>query len=438
LSEPAVDAALASGAALSEGEVIGGKYRLVSELGVGAMGVVWCATHVTLGHQVAIKFLLRSIMSSDVARTRFDREAKLAARLGEASRHITRVIDHGVTEDLVPFLVMELLRGESLSARLKRDRRIPLTLATRIVQQLSRALHVAHSAGVVHRDLKPANVFLCNPEHGEEVEVKLLDFGVAKATAESDDDNSTGQGQILGTPSYMSPEQIISDKPVDARSDLWAVAAIVYRMVCGRAPFGSGPIQEIALRIMSTEVIPPSQVINELPMELDMWMQRGLAKSPEERFQTARELADFLAVVAGVTSSSTVLPRAVTQSLEDTGSSHSTTTGSQVHSRPPPPAKNKRAYIIAGAIVALAAVIAIVSLTRSSNDKDGPSSAASTTESAAPAPTPSATVEPPKPLVSATASASATALPTTSSTAKHPANKIKKPDGSGWGNKHEL
>jgi serine/threonine-protein kinase len=200
----------------AEGVVISGKYRLVAELGVGAMGTVWSATHQTLGHQVAIKFLLRSIMASEEARGRFDREARLAARLGEASRHITRVIDHGVTDDRVPYLVMELLRGEALSTRLKRERRLPLQITARIVQQLSRALHVAHSAGVIHRDLKPANIFLCTPEQGDDVDVKLLDFGIAKATTDADDE-TTGQGQILGTPSYMSPEQILNDKPVDVR-----------------------------------------------------------------------------------------------------------------------------------------------------------------------------------------------------------------------------
>lgn len=441
MSEAAIEHSPPSAGALSEGRVVGGKYRLLSELGVGAMGVVWCATHITLGHQVAIKFLLRSIMSSNDAKLRFEREAKLAARLGEASRHITRVIDHGVTDDLVPYLVMELLRGESLSARLKRERRIPLIVATRIVQQLARALHVAHSAGVVHRDLKPANVFLCNPEQGDEVEVKLLDFGVAKATAESEDEQ-TGQGQILGTPSYMSPEQIISEKPVDARSDLWAVAATVYRMVVGRSPFGSGPIQEIALRIMSTEAIPPSQVISELPHELDMWMQRGLAKDPEERFQTARELADFLGVVAGVTSGGATLPREVVAALDDTGASHSTTTGSHVHSRPPPRTSSKRRYV-AFAAVAAALVVLIFLVTRKSADD---------TRTVAPAASPAAApLEVPTvvPSASVTASASvatvanpASAAPRASVSAapgtKLPQVKNKKADGSGWGNKHEL
>ena len=288
---------------------------------------------------------------------------------------------------------------------------------------------------MVHRDLKPANVFLCNPEQGDEVEVKLLDFGVAKATAENEDDHATGQGQILGTPSYMSPEQIVSEKPVDARSDLWAVAATVYRMVVGRSPFGSGPIQEIALRIMSTEAIPPSQVISELPIELDMWMQRGLAKNPEERFQTARELADFLAVVAGVTSSGAALPREVVVALDESGSTHSTTTGSQIRSRPPPAPPPKRRWVMF-AVAAAAVVILIFFVTRRSGDEPRNASPAGEKgveqpiEKPTPPPMPSPSVEPVKVVPTVSASASATT--------KQPAVKIKKADGSGWGNKHEL
>ncbi len=424
--------------ALREGVIVGGKYRLSSELGVGAMGVVWNATHVTLGHQVAIKFLLNSIAASDVARARFEREAKLAARLGEASRHITRVIDHGIHEGNVPFLVMELLRGESLSECLKRERRLPLVLATRIVQQLARALHVAHSAGVVHRDLKPANVFLCNPEQGDEVEVKLLDFGVAKALEDADE--QTGQGQVLGTPSYMSPEQIVSEKPVDARSDLWAVAAIVYRMTVGRAPFGSGRVQEIALRIMSTETIPPSQVWNDLPIELDMWMQRGLAKNPEERFQSARELADFLATVAGVTATGAAAPRATPATpLDDTGASHNTT-GSHVQSSPPP-ARTRKVVPVAIGGALLVILVIVFAATRKSGGEQPAAGAAPPQPAptvAEPAPSATTTSPPPSPSSSVAAATGAASAASTSAGKISAPPKVKKKDGSGWGNKHEL
>ncbi len=449
MSEVAPDSAPAT-AALAEGVVIGGKYRLVGELGVGAMGTVWSATHQTLGHQVAIKFLLRSIMASEEARGRFDREARLAARLGEASRHITRVIDHGVTDDRVPYLVMELLRGEALSTHLKRERRIPLPLAARIVQQLSRALHVAHSAGVIHRDLKPANIFLCTPEQGDEVDVKLLDFGIAKATADSDDE-TTGQGQILGTPSYMSPEQILNDKPVDVRADLWAVAAIVYRMVVGRAPFGGGAIQEIGMRVMSVEPVPPSQIWNDLPRELDSWIERGLAKKPEERFTSARELSDFLSAVAGTNSMHTVAgmsAAAVQQKILEGGSDDSsqslrTTNGSQVRSRPPPPMRPRRRLLvplIAGGV--LLAIVVFFVTRRGTQTVEG-------VDSAAAAPSPShvdlaaVTSSPSSPSPSIVASAAPTPAKSVAPKASGTAAGLKgvKPkhvDGSGWGNKKEL
>jgi serine/threonine-protein kinase len=439
MGETGAEAVAKGDGALVEGAIIGGRYRLEGEIGVGAMGIVRTATHTTLGHQVAIKFLLKSVMASEEARTRFEREAKLAARLGEASRHITKVFDHGLTDDNVPYLVMELLRGESLSARLKRERRLPLGLATRIVQQLARALHVAHSAGVVHRDLKPANVFLCNPEQGDEVEVKLLDFGIAKASAD-DDEQNTGQGQVLGTPSYMSPEQVLSEKPVDARSDLWAVAAIVYRMVAGRAPFGSGPVQEIALRIMSTEAIPPSQVATDLPIELDMWMQRGLAKNPDERFQTARELADFLASVAGVSTTGVAAPRPQPEAHEETGPSHASTTGSQIHSSPPVAPRSRILVPVAIGVATILGIVLIVSLARRGEPATAPATAASSVPSTTAPSVAVATASPslePSASASTAPASSVAAAPSTSGSAK--TTKVKKnPDGSGWDNKHEL
>ncbi len=296
MPQEAVDGA--GGLLLREGALVEGKYRLVRPAGEGAMGEVWQAEHVTLGHQVAIKFLHGSVASAAEPRARFEREARVAARLGEASRHITRVTDHGVTVDGTPFLVMEFLHGEGLEVRLKRERRLPLALCARITSQLSRALAVAHAGGVIHRDLKPANVFLCDdPDNPNEMLVKLLDFGVAKA--EGDENQATRAGALIGTPNYMSPEQITGE-PLDARSDLWAAAAIVYRMAVGRAPFGSGSLSELAMRIVGTEPPQPTSLAPDLPHEFDLWAQKGLAKKPAQRFQNARELADSLAMVSGV------------------------------------------------------------------------------------------------------------------------------------------
>ncbi len=285
-------------ASLHPGAAIADRYRLVEPLGAGGMGSVWRATHVTLAHDVAIKFLQTQDISTD-ARARFEREAKLAARLGEASRHITRVIDYGVLASTTPYLVMELLQGETLSDRLRRERKFSLELTAKMVVQLCRALQVAHGAGVIHRDLKPSNIFLARSEFDDEIVVKLMDFGVAKSTEVTEDDEPTGAGTIIGTPGYMSPEQIMG-KRLDARTDLWGVGATVYRVLCGRSPFGQGGIPELGLRIIATEPLPPTTLNAALPKALDIWMEKTLAKSPEDRFQSARDLADALALVAGV------------------------------------------------------------------------------------------------------------------------------------------
>ncbi len=282
-----------------------GKYRLVEQRGAGAMGVVWSAKHVALGHMVAIKFLsyLRAHHEpSEEARRRFLREARIAAQLGEASRHLVRVIDYGMVGgrtastralsrfhafgEPMPFLVMELLQGEDLATTLRREGRLSLERVAAIVRQLARALQVAHAAGVVHRDLKPANVFMTHNEEGELL-VKLMDFGVAKPTSR---DETTRQGVLVGTPGYMSPEQVLGE-PLDARADLWALAACAYRMLTGISPFGQGSVAEVAVRIIATEPAAPSSLVPALSGAVDEFFRRALAKKRDDRYATARELA---------------------------------------------------------------------------------------------------------------------------------------------------
>jgi serine/threonine protein kinase len=300
---------------LREGMLVAGKYRLLEQRGEGAMGVVWSARHIALGNVVAIKFLQRLTGHSEGhkdARRRFAREARIAAQLGDASRHVVRVIDYGTVGGRaevcralsrfpafghpIPFLVMELLQGEDLAACLKREGRLPLERVASIVRQLARALHAAHAAGVVHRDLKPANIFLCKTEDDDTM-VKLMDFGIAKSSLPREE--STQTGMLVGTPGYMSPEQVLSGT-VDHRSDLWALAACIYRMVVGTSPFGQGRLTEVAVRIVATTPPRPSQEVRSLPAAFDEFMVRALAKRPEDRFQSARELAAALDDLAGV------------------------------------------------------------------------------------------------------------------------------------------
>jgi serine/threonine protein kinase len=281
-----------------EGLVVAGRYRLLSRIGSGAMGAVWCAEHTTLGHTVAMKLLHATETRDRDSRSRFDREAKIAARLSDSSKHIARVVDHGVLPDGTPYLVMELLKGEGLDARIRREKQLPPLWVLEIVRQLCRALQVAHEAGVVHRDLKPANVFLCEEEDGNLL-VKLLDFGVAKAQLEGASYQTTAAGSLIGTPGYMSPEQFDGATPVDSRADLWAATVMIYRMLAGTEPFTASGLSELALRIVMSNPTPPTQIDPRLPKALDAFVERGLAKKPADRFQTAPELGNALDAVFG-------------------------------------------------------------------------------------------------------------------------------------------
>ncbi len=290
---------------LVAGLAVGMRYRLLEPIGRGGMGAVWSAEHTVLGHRVAIKFLDSGGRMTAELRTRFEREARLCAQLGEASRHIARVVDYGVLDGTAPYFVLEFLRGRSLAAAL--DGPKSLAFAVEVCRQIGFALQVAHEAGVVHRDIKPGNVFLCDPEPGAAQLVKLLDFGIAKAsrTAESDgsergygdEEPTTRSGQLLGTPSYMSPEQLTGDRDIDLRSDLWSLTALVYRVVCGEPPFGAGDAPDIGIRVLTHDPPPPSARIAGLPPAFDRWVSKGLSKRKADRFQTVTELADALAAV---------------------------------------------------------------------------------------------------------------------------------------------
>jgi len=275
---------------LEPGAVLGRRYRVDAAIASGGMGTVFRATHLALGNEVAIKVLHERALNDDALR-RFAREARLCARLGETSRHIARVIDYGV-EAGRPFLVMELLRGEDLRDRLDRERVLPPATVVRTITQLCDALEVAHEEGVIHRDVKPANVFLARTgsSRAPHLTVKLMDFGVATMTSEL----TMRNGMVLGTPAFMAPEQI-EGEPVDTRADLWAVAAVAYRMLTGHYPFGSGAIAEVGAAIVGEEPEPPTTYVPELPDSIDAWMQRALAKDRDERFSTAAELAGTLA-----------------------------------------------------------------------------------------------------------------------------------------------
>jgi serine/threonine-protein kinase len=280
---------------IAEGRILAGKYALERPLARGGMGVVWVVRHVQLDAMMAAKFMGMSTVASPTARSRFEREARAAAQL--SSPHVVQVHDYGVEAD-TPYLIMELLRGEDLGARLRRMARLSPAAVSEMLSQAARALRRAHDAGIVHRDLKPGNVFLARNDDVEVV--KLLDFGIAKTTKYTAAEEATKSGQILGSIHYMSPEQVRSPAEVDHRTDLWALAAIAYRSLAGEYPFPSDDVYSAILSICDDPLVPPSRHAPGLTREIDRFFERALAKDPAARFQTAPELAAAFAEAAAV------------------------------------------------------------------------------------------------------------------------------------------
>jgi serine/threonine protein kinase len=282
--------------------VIAGRYELLSRLGAGGMGEVWRARHLGLGREVAVKLLAAS---SAPMRERLQREARLLAEL----RHdaIVQVFDFGQTEAGAPYLVLELLRGDTLASHLRREGRLALDHAIELVCQVLEGLEAAHGAGVVHRDVKPDNVILVAGGGGAP-RPKLVDFGIALGLER--DERLTMAGSLVGTPEYMAPEQLRGER-ADARVDLWAVTVMLYELITGRLPFepgGSRDLYALATRIVSEPVPFPSDV-DELEGALWTVLTKGLRKDPAHRFQSARELR--LALRAAVPASlRTTVPEA--------------------------------------------------------------------------------------------------------------------------------
>jgi serine/threonine-protein kinase len=275
--------------------LVGTSVRLVRPIAAGGMGSIWLAEHLTLLTPVAVKFLSIERGDDPGSHARFQREATAAAQL--RSPHVVQILDHGVTEDGTPYIVMELLEGEDLSQRLQRVRTLSLPATASIVVQACRALSRAHAQGVVHRDIKPNNLFLLDQDG--ETFVKLLDFGIAK-TLRATDLAVTSTGQFLGTPLYMSPEQLVSTKDVDFRSDLWSLGVVAYHCLVGRVPFHGETFGRLCIEINRGEFTPVSQSQSGFGPGVDGWFEKALAVDPAQRFASAKAMADALATLAHV------------------------------------------------------------------------------------------------------------------------------------------
>ncbi len=283
------------------GAVIAGKYCLERPLARGGMGTVWVARHLQLDMLVAVKFMEgqggpggQAGAPLDDGRSRFEREARAAAQI--QSQHVVQIHDYGVHEG-TPYMAMELLTGEDLGARLHRLRRLSIPALAAILTQLCKALRKAHEAGIVHRDLKPANVFLAHDDDGDLV--KVLDFGVAKVMGLGEAGDMTQTGVVVGSVHYMSPEQARGTRAIDQRSDLWSVGVIAYRALTGHLPFAGSQVGDVIVKICSEPMAPPSAHRPDLGPAVDAFFSRALARRPEDRFQTARDLGVAFAALAG-------------------------------------------------------------------------------------------------------------------------------------------
>jgi eukaryotic-like serine/threonine-protein kinase len=370
-----------------------GNYNVVSKIGEGGMGVVYLARHLTLGRPVAIKVLHPALSSNQDMVTRFFNEARAATAVRNPG--IVEVFDFGTLEDGSAYIVMELLEGENLGARIRRGR-LGVAATMTIVRAIARALQAAHEQGIVHRDLKPDNVFLVpDPELPSGERIKLLDFGIAKLAPTAGEVSQTRTGMVMGTPTYMAPEQCRGAGTVDHRADLYALGCVAYQMMCGQPPFVSEGAGDLIARHLYFPPQPLRSLSPEIPADVDDLVLWLLQKDPAARPATAADLIraiDKLAAVsvAGMmrTQPPTRFSAANFAPVADTtlGGAASTvalpgrtTTGAVAPRRTP---------LIAGIAVGVIAVAVMLVVVLGGGDDAGPKApvAATTTEDRGPAP----------------------------------------------------
>ncbi len=274
------------------GAVIADRYKLVRPLGRGGMGVVWVAHSLVLGVDVALK-LIHSDVAGSTGATRMAREAHAAARLGHPA--MVRVFDFGWTSRGDPFLVMELVQGESLGALLLREKRLPAIQAVQTLLPLADGLRSAHDKGIVHRDVKPDNILIARDEFGRQ-QPKLLDFGIAKVDQQPSEDRKLTQiGVVLGSPEYMSPEQALGREDIDHRTDVWALCVVLYESITGQLPWDRPNYNALMQAIIHEAPAPTTQFSAG---DSDLWrvIERGLQKNPDNRWASMTELGESLAL----------------------------------------------------------------------------------------------------------------------------------------------
>jgi len=281
-----------------EGDVLAGKYRVDRVLGAGAMGIVVAAHHLHLDRKVAIKFLLPTMLHDQDAVARFAREARAAAKI--RSEHVAQVLDVGTLDSGAPYMVMEFLDGSDLAEWLRRRGPLPFGEAVEFVLQACEALAEAHMSGIVHRDLKPANLF-CTRRPDGLLSVKVLDFGISKVGSmpgAMPEMSMTRTSAVMGTPYYMSPEQLRASRDVDPRTDIWAMGVILYELATGMVPFNGESLSDVCIKI-ATESPPALRALRpDTPPGFEAVVERCLRKDRGQRYSTVAEFARALAPFA--------------------------------------------------------------------------------------------------------------------------------------------
>jgi len=279
-------------APVEPGDILADKYRVERVLGVGGMGAVVAARHVDLGELRALKFMLPKVSANAEAVRRFMREARAVARL--KSHFVAKVYDIGRLEGGEPYMVMEYLEGQDLKALLAEEGPLPIEVAVDYTMQMLAGMAEAHAFGIIHRDLKPPNLFVTRGADGLPA-VKILDFGVSKLIGDQAAQDMTTTEAMLGSPHYMSPEQMECTRDVDSRTDIWSLGVLLYEMLCGEVPFDAPAITALSLKVVRDDPQRPCSHRPEVPSELEAVVLRCLEKIATDRYLTVPELAEDLA-----------------------------------------------------------------------------------------------------------------------------------------------
>lgn len=372
-----------------EGTQIGG-YRILQRIGEGGMGSVWLAEHAMLGRRAAIKVLHGEYSARPEIVTRFFNEARAATAITDPG--IVQIFDFGHHVDGSAYIVMELLDGEPLDKRLARVGALGVPDALRIMRQVASTLGAAHARGIVHRDLKPENIFMVrDPEVVGGERAKVLDFGIAKLTTENAG-VKTQTSAVMGTPTYMSPEQCRGAGHVDQRSDVYALGCVLFALLCGRPPFDGEGIGEIIAMHLREPPPVPSSLRPGIPPEVDQVVLRCLHKDPAQRFSSAADLAIALGALTGSSPqvpapSGVYAPHSVPTTLSSAASVASA----------PPARKRPVLFAVAGLGIAATGVAAVVVMRGSASDTDEQATAEAPPPSTGSSATTTGTPEPPPP-----------------------------------------